>query len=192
MDIEKVEKEWMEMSKNIVIVNGSPRKNGNTEILVDAFIEGAKESGNAIIKFNVGAMKINGCTDCQYCFSHPGECVQKDGMTEIYSALYNADMLVLASPVYCFGMSAQLKTMLDRMYVAASKAFPITTSALLVTYGDTDTTVVEPTVSHYKAIIKYIGWEDRGIITQPGVLNKGDIKGHLSLAKARELGSSVQ
>lgn len=192
MGIKKVEKESMEMSKNIVIVNGSPRKNGNTEILVDAFIEGAKESGNAVTKFNVGSMKINGCTDCQYCFSHSGECVQKDDMNEIYSALYNADMLVLASPLYWFGMSSQLKAMLDRMYVAATKALPITSSALLVTYGDTDTTVVEPIISHYKTIINYMGWEDRGIITQPGVTNKGDIKGHLSIAKARELGSSIQ
>ncbi len=180
------------MPKKIVVVNGSPRKNGNTETLVDAFIEGAKGSGNIVTKFNVGRMKINGCTDCQYCFSHLGKCIQKDDMQEIYSALYSADMLVLASPVYWHGMTAQLKSMLDRMYVSGSKPMPITDAALLVVYGDTDTAAVDPTIIHYKAIIKYMGWKDRGIVTQSGVMKKEEIKGHSSLVEARNLGNSIQ
>ncbi|EXG86779.1 NADPH-dependent FMN reductase [Clostridium sp. ASBs410] len=180
------------MSKKIVVFNGSPRKNGNTELLVDSFIEGANDSGNIVTKFNVGRMKINGCSDCKYCFSHVGECVQKDEMQEIYHALYNADMLVLASPVYWHGMTAQLKSTLDRMYVSSLKAMPITDAALLVVYGDTDTAAVDPTISHYKAITKYMGWQDRGIVSQSEVMKRGEIKGHSSLAAARNLGKSIQ
>jgi multimeric flavodoxin WrbA len=113
-------------------------------------------------------------------------------MQEIYHALYNADMLVLASPVYWHGMTAQLKSMIDRMNVSSSKAMPITEAALLVVYGDTDTAAVEPTISHYKAIAKYMGWKDRGIVSQSEVMEKGDIKGHSSLVAARNLGNSIQ
>lgn len=180
------------MSKNIVVINGSPRKNGNTELLVDAFIEGAIGSGNIVTKFNVGRMKISGCTDCKYCVSHLGECVHKDDMQEIYPALYNADMLVLASPIYWHGMTSQIKSMIDRMNVGSSKSMPITDTALLVVYGDTDTAAVEPTISHYEAISKYMGWKDRGIVSQSEVMNKGDIKGQLSLVVAQELGYSIR
>lgn len=180
------------MSKNIVVINGSPRKNGNTELLVDAFIEGAIGSGNIVTKFNVGRMKISGCTDCKYCVSHLGECVHKDDMQVIYTALYNADMLVLASPIYWHGMTSQIKSMIDRMNVSSSKSMPITDTALLVAYGDTDTAAVEPTISHYEAIAKYMGWKDRGVVSQCEVMNKGDIKGHSSLVVAQELGYSIQ
>jgi multimeric flavodoxin WrbA len=187
-----MEKEKLRMPKNIVIINGSPRKDGNTEILVDAFIEGAESSGNIVTKFNVGRMKINGCMDCKYCFTHLGECVQKDDMRELYSALYHTDMLVLASPVYWHGMTAQLKSALDRMYVSTAKAMPITDAALIAVYGDTDTAAVEPIISHYNATIKYMGWKDRGIVTQSGVMKKGEIKGKSSLVEARNLGKSIQ
>ncbi|MDR7812422.1 hypothetical protein [Lacrimispora sp.] len=59
-------------------------------------------------------------------------------------------------------------------------------------YGDTDTAAVDPTISHYKAITKYMGWQDRGIVSQSEVMKRGEIKGHLSLAAARNLGKSIQ
>ena len=180
------------MSKRIVVINGSPRKNGNTELLIDAFIQGAESSGNHVTKFNVGRMKITGCTDCKYCFTHLGECAIKDKMQEIYQALYSADMLVLASPVYWHGMTGQIKSVIDRMNVGTAKPMPITAAALLSVYGDTDTEAVEPTISHYKAITKYMGWKDLGIVTQSEVMEKGDIKGLSSLAAARDLGKSIQ
>lgn len=180
------------MSKKIVLLNGSPRKNGNTEILADAFIQGAEASGNIVTKFNVGRMKVTGCTDCKYCFTHLGECAKKDDMQEIYKALYDADLLVLASPVYWHGMTAQLKSVIDRMNVGTAKPMPITDAALLAVYGDTDTEAVEATISHYKAIITYMGWRDCGIVTQSEVMEKGDISGLSSLAEAKDLGNSIQ
>lgn len=179
------------MSKNIVIITGSPRSGGNTDLLAEAFIEGAKENGNLVTRFDAGRMTIKPCQDCQYCFSHEGECCQKDEMQEIYKALYKADMLVLASPVYWFGLSAQIKTAIDRFYVHVTKAFPIKETALLLVYADTDTTVEAPSVANYKAIIDYLGWKDRGVITQSGVEAKGDIKTADALQRAYGLGKQI-
>ena len=110
-------------------------------------------------------------------------------MQDIYKALYDADMLVLASPVYWHGMTGQLKSVIDRMNVGTAKPMPITDAALLVVYGDTDTEAVEATISHYKAITKYMGWRDCGIITQSEVMEKGDISGLSSLSAAKDLGN---
>jgi multimeric flavodoxin WrbA len=136
-------------------------------------------------------MKVAGCSYCQYCYSHEGECAQKDDMQEIYKALYQADMLVFSSPVYWYGFTAQLKAMIDRMFVSVTKPLPITSTALLVTYGDTDTTVVDAIIVHFKAFTGYVGWENKGIITQGEVDNKGDINGRKSLEDARKLGMGV-
>ncbi|MFV3010836.1 hypothetical protein ACLD43_02395 [Clostridium botulinum] len=78
------------------------------------------------------------------------------------------------------------------MYVSTAKAMPITDAALIAVYGDTDTAAVEPTISHYNATIKYMGWKDRGIVTQSGVVKKGEIKGKPSLVEARNLGKSIK
>ena len=180
------------MSKNIVVVSGSPRTNGNTEIIADAFIKGAEAAGNTVTKLLLSTLKINGCTDCKYCFSHEGQCVQRDGMDDIYPALRNADMLVFATPIYFHGFTAQMKAMIDRLYVAMGKSFPITETALLTVYADTDTTVCEPIIAHYTAFTEYLKWENKGIIAVDSVEEKGDISGHPSLKLAEQLGSEIR
>jgi len=180
------------MPQNIVVVTGSPRANGNSEMLADAFIEGAKESGNTVTKFNAGRMNIQGCLDCKFCFAHDGECFRKDDMQIIDKALHKADMLVLASPVYWYGLTSQIKAMIDRMFASSVKPYPLTSMALLLVYGDTDNKVAAPAIAHFEAISFYMGWENKGIVTQAGVKSPGEIKRKKSLAEARELGKSIQ
>lgn len=122
------------MSKNVVVVTGSPRANGNSEILADAFIEGARQGGNSVTLFHAGRMNIKGCLDCKYCFSHDGECIQIDDMQSIYPSLRKADILAFASPVYWYGLSSQIKAVIDRMFAGCVKPYPITAIALLITY----------------------------------------------------------
>ena len=71
----------------IVVLNGSPRKGGNTEIMTQAFTKGAEKKGHEVVNLPVGTMKIRGCMACEYCFSHNGECAQKDDMTQVYAEL---------------------------------------------------------------------------------------------------------
>ncbi len=86
---------------NILVLNGSPRPNGNTSAMAEAFVEGASENGHNITVVAVCRKKIAGCLACEYCHTKGnGRCVQQDEMQEIYPVLEEAEMIVLASPVY--------------------------------------------------------------------------------------------
>lgn len=101
------------MSKNILILSASPRKGGNSDLLCDAFAQGAKEAGHTIEKIYVQDQKISGCMACYGCRGK-GVCVQKDDMAAILDKLVVADVIVLATPVYFYAMDGQLKTLIDR------------------------------------------------------------------------------
>ena len=100
--------------KNILILSSSPRKNGNSDILCEQFIKGAKESGHNTEKIYISDMKINYCTGCGVC-NTTSECVQKDGMEKIYEKMLKADVIVFATPVYFYSMCGQMKVFIDRL-----------------------------------------------------------------------------
>ncbi|MEI0518198.1 flavodoxin family protein [Brachyspira murdochii] len=103
--------------KKILILNGSPRINGNTAALIEEFIKGAKLNGNDIIKFDLDKMNIHGCKGClKGGKDKESPCTQKDDMLKIYPHYKEADILVLASPMYYWAFSAQLKTAIDRLF----------------------------------------------------------------------------
>ena len=102
------------MGKRILVLAGSPRRHGNTDCLADEFIQGAQEAGHETEKIYLKDKKINGCLGCGACQQNGGSCVQKDDMQEIYEKWLAADAVVLASPVYFYTWSAQMKTVLDR------------------------------------------------------------------------------
>lgn len=105
------------MGKNIVILNGSPRKNGNTSALVQKFTQGARQAGHTVSEFFLSDMKINGCKGCFGGHSsRPCPCVQKDDMDRIYPAIRTCDVVVLASPLYYWNFSGQLRTAMDRLF----------------------------------------------------------------------------
>ena len=81
----------------IVVLSGSPRKGANTDTMVEAFAETAREAGHAVEVVRVAGKKIAGCLGCQYCFAHEGVCVQKDDMADVIESLKDADMVVFAS-----------------------------------------------------------------------------------------------
>ena len=105
------------MSKKIVILNGSPRKKGNTSALVKSFTEGAEASGNTVTEFFLGGMNIHGCRGCFGGHSSKDcPCVQQDDMNQIYPAVRDCDVIVLASPLYYWNMSGQLRSAVDRLF----------------------------------------------------------------------------
>ena len=104
------------MSKQILIVKGSPRKNGNTSAMADAFTKGTSENGNTITEVVLKDKIIGDCMDCGTCQRNGGTCIQKDDMTEIYEAMKNADAIVLASPVYFYTWTSLMKRMIDRTF----------------------------------------------------------------------------
>ena len=157
----------------IVVVNGSPRAKGNTEMLAEAFLRGAREAGHEGSLINLREKKIAGCLGCQYCFSHDGVCAQKDGMEDILAELDRADMLVLASPIYWFDVTAQTKAVIDRLLNSGSDG------------------VYEAVLTMYRNICGYLNWQDQGIITAPNMSYKGAMQDAPALKAAYELGKGL-
>lgn len=179
------------MPIDILVLVGSPRKDGNTEKLADAFIEGALKNGNNITKIELRKLKINGCLGCRYCLSHEGKCVQRDDMDKIYPLIDNADMIVFATPVYFYTMSAQIKAVVDRLYAKHNFDYRISKCVLLSVAAD-DGDVFEPLIDTYKHTASYLKWENVGIVTVKSVSDKGNIMGRDELLMAEQLGESIK
>ena len=182
------------MGKKIIVLNGSPRKNGNTSALVKAFREGAESAGHSVTEFWLGGMKINGCRGCCAGGKNPeSPCVQKDDMEQIYPAYKEADVVVLASPLYYWTISGQLKCAFDRLFAVAecdpSYTNPRKESALLMAAEGNG---FEETVYWYDRLMGHIGWKDCGKVLCGGVMAVGDIEGKPELEEARRLGASIK
>jgi multimeric flavodoxin WrbA len=179
------------MSQNIVVLSGSPRKGGNTNRLTEACIDGAKAAGKKVTLFRVAALKIGGCLGCGHCFKAQGNCVQKDDMQPILDALRKADALVLASPVYYFGITAQLKLVIDRFFALLKEGMPIKRAALLMTCGDDTDKAAASSISMFQQICSYQKWQEAGIVIAPRLHNPGDIEGRAELQQAKFLGENL-
>jgi len=128
------------MEKTIVILKGSPRKNGNSSTLAEQAAAGARDAGAQAESFNLHEMDIRPCDGCDFCVE-TGVCVVKDDMQDLYPKLAAASAVVLASPIYWFTYSAQLKTCIDRWYAlwnAQNDVFRGRPMGVILTYGDKD------------------------------------------------------
>lgn len=174
-----------EKTMKILILNGSPTRDGNTVAIVNAFKEGAESKGHEVNVVNVAHKKVNGCLSCQYCKNQGnGKCVQKDDMQEIYPLLQEADTIVFASPIYYFTMSAQLEAVIHRFYAINSPAKAKYSALLLSSYSPG---VYTASIAQYKDMIAYMGITDKGIVVADNSTNKTSAK----LAEAKELGASL-
>lgn len=168
----------------IAILNGSPRKQ-NTEAMVNAFAQGAKEAGHEVEILHVGRMNIAGCKGCEYCHTKgEGKCIQKDDMEKVLPAYVDSDMIVFASPVYYFGATAQLQAAIQRMY-CIGKPQKAKKAALLLSSGSPDTGT--GAIEMYKNMIGYLGIADAGICALAGEENKSEEK----LAAIRDFAKSL-
>lgn len=180
------------MSKNVLILSGSPRKNGNSDILCDEFMKGAIESGNNVTKINVAHKKVSPCLACYYCTNHGGECVQKDDMAEILQAMIDADVIVLASPVYFYSIDAQLKIVIDRTVArwleVKNKEF-----YYIATCADDNKESIETTFACFRGYIDCVeGAKEMGKIYGVGVYEKGEILNTPAMKEAYEMGKSIK
>lgn len=158
---------------NILILNGSPRKNGNTARLVHAFEKGANEAGHSVKIENVALKKIYGCKACEYCREkEEAVCIQKDDMQDIYPEIKKADMLVLASPIYYYTMTGQLQSVLQRTY-AFGRLTHLKKAALILSSGAPN--MYEAVKTQYQGVIGWWGVEDSGIFAVPGIVRSHDL-----------------
>lgn len=179
------------MSKKVLILSGSPRKGGNSDILCDEFARGAQEAGNEVEKIRVEDKKIHPCSACYYCRDHGGECVHKDNMAEVLQKMIDADVLVLASPVYFYSIDAQLKAVIDRTVArwleVKNKEF-----YYIVTMADEGQESADTTLACFRGYADCVeGAVEKGVIIGNGVYEPGKIKNTSAMKKAYEIGKTV-
>ena len=104
------------MKKKILVLTGSPRNGGNSDLMADAFIKGARAAGHEVVKVKTDEKNVRGCKACCACYSKGAACVIDDDFNEIAPHLENADVIAMVTPVYWYTFSAQLKAVIDRMY----------------------------------------------------------------------------
>ena len=176
---------------NILILSGSPRKNGNTDLLVEAFSKGASEKHHVEV-VSVHDFKVNPCMGCNACFTSEGNvCIQKDDMSLIYGKLANADMLVIASPVYFYGLSAQLKAVIDRCHNPIRDTFHIKKAALLLVGAASLPELFDSILTQYQLCLNFFHIEDAGHVLVRSAKEKGGVRDTKALEEAEELGKKV-
>jgi multimeric flavodoxin WrbA len=175
------------MRKNITILAGSPRRGACSDTLAAALATGCEEAGHKVTTHYVADLKIGGCLGCGNCFQTPGECVQKDDMLSVLENMRNADALVLASPIYFFNISGQLKLAIDRFYSLLATPTRISRAALLIT-STSPAAVAAPAIGMFEQILAYLKWENGGCLVATGLKNPRDLDGRPELAEARQLG----
>lgn len=174
----------------ILVITGSPRKNGNSATLADHFIKGAKEAGHEVVRFDAAFKKVHPCIACNSC-GMSGPCVFKDDFEFVREHIVNADCVVFATPMYYFGISAQLKAVIDRFYAINGSIHVPKKAVLLMTYANTAASEAVPIKSHYEVLLKYLGWTDAGQIIAPGVWPVGAIQNTRFPEQAYRLGKSI-
>ncbi|WP_295094607.1 flavodoxin family protein [Ruminococcus sp.] len=176
---------------NIIIFIGSMRKNGNTARLTQSFAEGAARNNNVKI-VSVADCKVNPCIGCNSCFTREGnKCFQNDDMLQIYEKLKNADIVVIASPVYFYGISAQLKAIVDRLHTPMRNTFHIKKLGLLLVGAAELPNLFDPVIMQYQMVLDFFKLESIGTVLVRGVKDIGDIENNPALKEAYELGDSI-
>ena len=169
----------------ILLLSGSPRKNGNSSAMAVAFTAGAQSAGHEVVRFDVARMDIAGCQGCEYCHVQgEGQCIQQDDMQEIYPHLADCDMIVFASAVYYWTLTAQLQAALHRFY-AIGKPAKATKFAMLLSSGSPG--VYDAIDSQMQSSFDFMGIEIVGKITSNGDENKNPAK----LEECRAFGASL-
>ena len=176
----------------ITILFASPNKKGSTAILTDHFKHGAENSGHSVEVLDVCKMNVHPCTGCVHC-GYEGTCVQKDDNEIIRHKLLNSDMVVFATPLYYYGMSAQLKISVDRFcaYNSSLNSRHLK-SALLTVAWNADDWTFEALQAHYKTLVRYINFEDTGMILGYGCGSPSMTKRTKYPEKAYQLGKSLR
>lgn len=104
------------MCKKIVVITGSPRENGNSIAMTDAFIRAAKEKGHRVMRFDAAKMNVGGCQACETCYKTGKACSFDDDFNLIAPAVLDADVIVFSMPVYWYSIPAQIKAVIDKLY----------------------------------------------------------------------------
>ena len=179
--------------KKVLILSGSQRKGGYSDVLCDEFAKGARDAGNDVEKIRVVEKKIAPCTGCYYCKDHAGKCAFNDDMADVLQKIIDCDVLVLSSPVYFYSVCAQLKTVIDRT-VARWTEIANKDLYYIATAAEEDPDTLDITLACFHGFAMCIdGYEEKGTLYGKGVYEKGDVLNRPELITiAYEMGNSIR
>ena len=173
----------------ITMITSSPHRRGTSALLADEFEAGAKRSGHEIFRFDAAFEDLHPCKACEHCHTGDGECVFRDAMDVLRPHIIDAYAIVFVTPVYYFTMSAQLKTVIDRFYAFNAEILGAAKkTALLATAMSGNDSVMDNTVATYRDIIRYLGWDNAGMVLATGCGTRSNIEGTDWPDKAFKLG----
>ena len=184
------------MNKNVLILKGSPRKNGNSSVLADQVAQGARQKGAEVSSFRIDEMNIRPCDACDFCQDTNGICVIKDDMQTLYPKIQRADAIVIASPIYWFTITAQIKLCIDRWYAfepIKSEVWPDKKIGIILTYGDSDpyNSGAVNAIHTFQSMFDYLGVKIAGIV-YGSASDIGDVEKQPELMeKAYQLGEKL-
>lgn len=179
------------MSKKVLILSGSPRKAGNSEILCDKFAKGAGEAGHHVETISVRGKNLGFCTACDGCQQNPGKCVLEDDMTEILAKMVEADVIVMATPVYFYSIDAQMKVVIDRTYARymelRDKEF-----YFIMTAADKEKGALGRTLGCFRGFTDCLpGAKEKGVVYGTGAWAKGEIRSSDAMQQAYDYGKQI-
>ena len=183
------------MGKKVLVLTSSPRKNGNTSKMADAFTRGAEQAGHEVFRFDAAFHNIGGCTACDTCWSTGEACSISKDFNKLAVLLESCDVLLISVPLYWLGFPAQVKGAIDKMYAYGGsgglRPLAVKESYLFVCGGDTDKEEYKPILATYEGIAGFLSWKDRGILQTGGLDEQGAIEKSGLLEKAEEMGQSI-
>ena len=181
------------MSKKIVVITGSPRKNGNSFAMTNAFIDAAEAKGHTVTRFDAALKTVGGCRACETCYSTGKACTFDDDFNTIAPAILEADTIVFTMPVYWYSIPAQIKGVIDRIFslVVGGKDIAGKECALITCCEEEDMTVMDGVRIPIERMAALNKWKMVGEVLIPGVLNAGDIDKTDGCKKAAELADAI-
>ncbi len=179
------------MRKKILAISSSPRKGGNSDLLIDQFVSGSLEAGHLTEKISLREKNINYCTGCGTCVSKKNGCSQKDDMAELLHKMIDADVIIMATPVYFYTMCGQMKTFIDRTCARYTEIID-KDFYFLITAADNNKTALSRTIEEFRGFTLCLNdAKEKGIIYGTGAWNKGDIKNSTAMKQAFDMGKAV-
>ena len=181
------------MSKKIVVITGSPRKNGNSFAMTDAFVKAAQAKGHTVTRFDAAFLNIGGCHACETCYKTGKACSFDDDFNTVAPAILEADAVVFTMPVYWYSIPSQIKAVIDRMYsfCVAGKDVAGKECALIACCEEEDMTVLDGVRVPMERTAALLKWKMVGEVLIPGVLEAGAIDKTDGCAQAAALAEKI-
>lgn len=181
------------MSKKIVVITGSPRKNGNSFAMTEAFIAAAEKKGHSVTRFDAALKNVGGCRACETCFKSGQACSFDDDFNAIAPSILEADVVVFTMPVYWYSLPAQIKGVIDKLFsfVVGGKDIAGKECALIACCEEDDMSVFDGVRVPVERSVALMKWKMAGEVLIPGVLNAGDIDKTDGCKQAAELADKI-